>query len=278
MLDGHHFTILCDNQAVVQSLTKKNSENFLARILRQLQYISQFSTDCRFIESDKNVVADALTHANIALISNLPDALDFETIAKAQKSDADIQSLCNRITSLQLKSLPVRNSPNFIFCDVSQDMPRILLPKAFRHKAFNIIHSLNHPSIKSSQYLIKQRYYWPSTNKDINDWVVQCFNCQLFKSKRYTKAPFVSYPIATEALSEINVDLIGPLPESHGYQYTFTICDRFTKAWFAFALPDTKIDAIATYFLNHYIGIFGVPKVHITDNAPYFTVILGLNL
>ena len=49
MLDGRHFTIFCDNQAVVQSLTKKNSENFSTRILRQLQYISQFSTDCQFI-------------------------------------------------------------------------------------------------------------------------------------------------------------------------------------------------------------------------------------
>ena len=52
MLDGCHFTILCDNQAVVQHLTKKNRENFSARILRQLQYIYQFSTDCQFVESN----------------------------------------------------------------------------------------------------------------------------------------------------------------------------------------------------------------------------------
>ena len=100
---------------------------------------------------------------------------------------------------------------------------------------------------------------------------MQCSNCQLVKSKRHTKAPFVSYPTATDALSEINLDLIGPLPENRGHRYIFTISDRFTKACFTFALPDTKSDTIATYFLNHYIGIFGVPKVLITDNAPYFT-------
>ena len=99
-----------------------------------MQYISQFSTDCQFIESDKNVVADALTRANVALISDLPYALDFEVTAEAQKSDADIQSLCNRITSLQIKSFPVRNLSNFILCDVSQKTPRILLPKTFRRK------------------------------------------------------------------------------------------------------------------------------------------------
>ena len=54
-------------------------------------------------------------------------------------------------------------------------------------------------------------------NKDIKDWVMQCSNCLLVKSKRHTKALFVSFSIATKALSEINVDLIGPLPESRGY-------------------------------------------------------------
>ena len=73
---------------------------------------------------------------------------------------------------------------------------------------------------KSVRHLIKQRYHWPSMNKNIKDWVMQCSNCQLVKSNLHTKAPFVSYPIATEALSEINVDLIGALPEIYGHQYT----------------------------------------------------------
>ena len=88
-------------------------------------------------------------------------------------------------------------------------------------------------------------------NKNIKNWVMQFSNCQLAKSKRHTKAPFVSYPIATEALSAINVDLIGPLPESRGHCYIFTICDCFTKACFAFALSDTKNNIFARYFLNH---------------------------
>ena len=101
---------------------------------------------------------------------------------------------------------------------------------------------------------------------------MECSNCQLVKSKHHTKASFLIYPIATEALSEINVNLIGPLPESGGHRYLFIICHHFTKACFASALPDTKSDTIATYFLNDYVGIFIVPKVLITDNAPYFTI------
>ena len=90
-------------------------------------HFSKFSTDSQFIESDKNVVTDALTCANVAFISDLLDPLDFEAIAEAQKSDADIQSLCNKITSLQLIVCLIRNSPNFLLCNISQDTPRILL-------------------------------------------------------------------------------------------------------------------------------------------------------
>ena len=46
---------------------------------------------------------------------------------------------------------------------------------------------------------------------------MQCSNCQLLKSKCHTKAAFVSYLIATGALSEINLDLIRPLPKSCGH-------------------------------------------------------------
>ena len=104
-----------------------------------------------------------------------------------------------------------------------------MLPKAFRCRAFIITHSLNHDGIKSLRYLIKQRCYWPSINKDIKDWVIQYSNCQLVKSKCHTKAPFVSYAIATEALSEINVNLIESLSESRGHRYIFTICNPLPK-------------------------------------------------
>ena len=68
MLELRPFKILCDNQAVVKSLTKKNGKNFSARVLRHLQFISQYSTDCDYIASDQNSVANALTRTGVALI------------------------------------------------------------------------------------------------------------------------------------------------------------------------------------------------------------------
>ena len=271
MLEMRPFKILCDNQAVVKSLTKKNGENFSARVLRHLQFISQYSTDCDYIASDQNSVADALTRTGVALIHDLNTPLDFEKIADAQSSDSEIQDMCKRISSLQIKSLPIENSNKVILCDVSQSEPRVLLPAAFRRKAFDTIHSLNHAGIKSSTYMLKQKYLWPSLNKDVKQWVNQCQSCQSVKTKQHTQTPIKSYPPPNQAFDELNIDIIGPLPVSKGYRYILTVSDRFTKGCFAIALPDTKSDTIATYFLNQYVALFGVPRVIVTDNASYFT-------
>ena len=83
MLEMRPFKILWDIQAVAKSLTKKNGENFSLRVLRHLQFISQHSTDCEYIASDQNSVADALTRTSVALIHDLNMTIVFEEITDA---------------------------------------------------------------------------------------------------------------------------------------------------------------------------------------------------
>ena len=143
MLEGRSFKILRDNQAVVQSLTKKDSTNFSARVLRHLQYISQFSTDCEYISSEENFAANALTRAGVTLINDLPTTLDYEAVADAQTNDVEIKAMTQQISSLRLQHLPLFKNKT-ILCDVSQSDPRVLLPREFRQKAFEIC-SFSHP-------------------------------------------------------------------------------------------------------------------------------------
>ena len=156
MLENRPFTILCDNQAAIKSITKSSNEKFSARVLCQLQFISQYPTDCEYIRSEDNSVADALNRTVLALIQELPKPIDFDAIADAQKIDAETKSLSHANTSSQLKLLLVNNSYKKILCDVSQNEPRVILPPSFRRKAFDMIHSLNHAEIKSTLYMIKQ--------------------------------------------------------------------------------------------------------------------------
>ena len=97
-------------------------------------------------------------------------------------------------------------------------------------------HCLNpalHAGVKSTNFMMKQKFLWPNMNKDIQIWVQQCKQCQSVKTKQHTQTAVKRYPPPTQAFEELNLDLIGPLPPSRGYRHILTITDRFTKGCFA---------------------------------------------
>jgi len=55
--------------------------------------------------------------------------------------------------------------------------------------------------------------------KDCTTWVQSCVPCQQTKVRPYTKSPYQHYPLTSERLSEIHLDLIGLLLESEGNRY-----------------------------------------------------------
>jgi len=67
-------------------------------------------------------------------------------------------------------------------------------------------------------------------NKDICTYVSGCLACQAYKPHCYkTKAPLYSLPVIPTPFENITIDLIGPLPESRGYDTIFTIVNRYLK-------------------------------------------------
>ncbi|KAJ8388111.1 hypothetical protein AAFF_G00147290 [Aldrovandia affinis] len=45
---------------------------------------------------------------------------------------------------------------------------------------------------------------------------------------RHIKAPLERFSVPERRFDHVNVDLVGPLPPSHGYTYLFTMVDRTT--------------------------------------------------
>lgn len=60
-LEGHTFHTLTDHKPLTYAF-KNNSSSYLVRELRQLSFISEFSTDTRYIAGTENQAADALPH------------------------------------------------------------------------------------------------------------------------------------------------------------------------------------------------------------------------
>ncbi|KAJ0177013.1 hypothetical protein K1T71_007022 [Dendrolimus kikuchii] len=120
---------------------------------------------------------------------------------------------------------------------------------------------------------IKQTYYWKGMRSDIESYVKQCKSCQENKAlRKINRAPMQITSTSTEPSQRISLDIVGPLPEAGPakLKYILTIQDDLTKFSSAYPIRSTTAEETSECLL-HYISIFGIPKMILTDQGPNFT-------
>lgn len=172
ILEGRNFTVFTDHKPLVFALHTK-SDKYNPRDYRQLDFISQFTTDIQHIAGNDNVVADTLSRAS--LHSTIEEKLDMEILADEQVRDV---TLFNSLqdSSLKIEQNPLPFSAKFIACDTSTSNPRPLVPASMRRKIFNHFHSFSHPGRKATSKMISERFVWPNMNSDTGLSVVLLAN------------------------------------------------------------------------------------------------------
>ncbi|UYV63627.1 hypothetical protein LAZ67_2005063, partial [Cordylochernes scorpioides] len=263
LLEAREFTILTDHKPLIYAFKQKN-EKASPRQLRHLQYISQFSTDIKYIKGTDNIVADALSRVDAIT------TIDYEEIAKEQTGDSELQNLISKNTSLKFKQCPLQ-SGNLLWCDVSTNNIRPFIPIKFRMMVFRNFHELSHPGIKATTKQLTSRFIWPNMNKDIRKWAQACVNCQKCKVSIHTKSEIGKYQEVDERFSVVHIDLIGALPPSNGNIYCLTCIDRYTSWMEVVPLPDIKSETVARAFYENWIVRFGAPHTVISDRGKQFT-------
>lgn len=149
---------------------------------------------------------------------------------------------------------------------------KILVPKSMSSKILEDHHSSYiHPGRDQMIKLIQQQYAWKGMNKQIASFVQKCQTCAQVKSAGRTNQASLTPRVASNPLSMVSVDLMGPYPRSkRGKNYLLVITDVFSKWTQAYPLsnPDSKkvIQALELDFFAK----FGYPEVIISDNGPQF--------
>ncbi|GBL74957.1 Transposon Tf2-9 polyprotein [Araneus ventricosus] len=232
-LEGRTFTIYTDHKPLIFAFHQK-LDKAVPRQARQLNYISQFSTDIKYIKGENNIVADTLSRVTEV------SSIDYDQIADAQTQDEELKSL-QTITSLNFKEYPLP-SGKYLWCDTSTSKIRPYIPQAFRKQIFHHIHGLSHPGIKSTIKLMNSKFIWPSIKKDVQLWTRTCIPCQKAKINRHTKTKLGEYEVPSGRFCVVHINLIDKV----------------------------SADTVTRAFYSNWIACFGTPHKRITDRGTKF--------
>nr|VZI21211.1 unnamed protein product [Spirometra erinaceieuropaei] len=264
-IEGRDFCIYTDHKPLTYALST-SSDKYSPRETRHLDFISQYTTEIRFLKGLFNQVADCLCRPGINAITR--PSIDLERMAELQNQPTSTKSLQH--TSLQLEAIPLSTSSGTILCDVSRGASRPVLPSEMRRDLFAALHNLAHPGIRTIQCLISERFVWSSMNTDIRQWISSCLACQKAKVGRHNKAPIGTFLAPNARFAHVYIDLVGLFPTSRGCRYLFTAIDRFTRWPIATAIPSITADSVAHAFLEHWISHYGVPLTITIDGGQPF--------
>ncbi|GFU48124.1 retrovirus-related Pol polyprotein from transposon opus [Trichonephila clavipes] len=194
---------LTSSEKSYSAYDRKKSDKCSPRQIRQLDFISQFTTNIVHIPGSDNIAADVLSRVSAIIF---PSQIDYDCIAETQQTDQELHTLIASGTSLELKKVTFPNSSTEIMCDLSTGTARPYIPKQHRQDVFSAMHNLSHPGIRRSVHLMKQRFVWPSISSDVAKWARHCLACQKSKIHRHTRSPLSSFQEPSQRFDHVHLE------------------------------------------------------------------------
>ena len=132
-----------------------------------------------------------------------------------------MQGYRTAISGLVCENIPFGPVNTMLLCDVSTGQPRPIVLPSWRHRIFELVHGLSHPSIRATKTLMAAKFTWQGLRKQVVEWARTCIPCQTSKIQRHTKAPLQSFELPDRRFDHIHVDIVGLLPQSRGSTHFF---------------------------------------------------------
>jgi cleavage and polyadenylation specificity factor subunit 1 len=274
LLEGRPFHVLTDHKPLTFALHKM-TEPWSPRQQRHLSAIAEFTADIRHVAGRDNVVADALSRpppllqTPVAAVGPSEPPLDLLRLAEAQAADPTLMQAAKNST-LDLQAFQIQGQD--LWCDVSTNTVRPLVPAANRESVFQQIHGIAHPGARATRRLITRRFVWPRMAADINQWCRECQHCARAKVVRHVHSGVQPIAVPSRRFAHVHVDIVGPFPTSaEGHTHILTMVDRATRWAEAVPMAGTATKTCAEAFFRGWISRFGVPEDLTSDRGAQFT-------
>lgn len=152
----------------------------------------------------------------------------------------------------------------------------LFVPPALRSDVLLWAHSSKlfcHPGVQRTRHALLQRFWWPTLQEGIQEFVKACPTCNQHKSSRRPPAGLLQpLPVPHRPWSHISLDFVSGLPTSDGHTVILTIVDRFSKM--VHFVPLSKLPTAketAQLVLLHVFRLHGLPVDVVSDRGPQFS-------
>jgi transposase InsO family protein len=271
-VEGTKFKVITDHSALLWLLKMKTPPS--PRLARWILRLQGFDFEVIHRKGKEHVVPDTL--------SRIPDEeLEVNILDSSTTSDEWYTKLIAKVTENQEKypEFKVEGEKLFKYCKSPNEFGdqdfvwKLLIPADSRTEIMQKAHDeCGHLGVFKTTNRIRQRYYWPRLQEDVQAYIRKCDACKSSKDLRTVQRPPMGQPkVATRPWQIISMDFVGKFPRS-SQQNTqlLVVYDWFSKYVVIKPLRAALAQKLCDFleyevFLQH-----SVPQKIISDNGSQF--------